>query len=1056
MIVRASVLGLLAIAGLALPCPADVVLKGGRLFDGTGAPGRVADVAIRGERIVAVGEVEPAPGDRVIDATGLAVAPGFIDLHSHSDETITKPATRDNLNYLRQGVTTVVTGNCGSGPLDASAYFRAIETQGGAGTNVIHLVPHGALRRSVLGNADARANPAELRRMAEVVDREMASGAWGMSSGLIYVPSRYGDAEELAALARVVARRGGIYASHIRDEEDGLIGAIDEAIAIGRASGCRVHISHLKANGRANWGKAAEALARIEAARAAGQAVTADQYPYVASSTSLGAMVVPDRALRGPAEEFRALASGARTGPELRREIGRNLAARDGGSSIRIARYAPRPDWAGRDLAEIAAAEGASPIDVVVEIQSRGGAQAIHFGMSEDDVRAVMREPYVATASDASAHRPGGGDRPHPRAYGTFPRKVRYALDEGVLSLEEAIRSMTGLPAEILGLVERGTIRPGAFADVVAFDPATFRDAATFERPTEYAPGVRFLFVNGRAVIDSGRFAGVRAGRVLRPQADGPADFVLKVGRVWTGDPERPRAEAIAARGGRIVAVGTAAEVGRLAGPNTKVLDRPGAFAVPGLIDAHGHIASLGSTADEIELRGLASPEAVAAKVRERIEAGPGDAWILGSNWDQSLWPGMAFPTAAVLDAVAPDRPVWLTRVDGHAAWANSEALRRAGIGRDTEAPADGQILRDADGDPTGVFVDGAMGLVARVIPPPTDEQIARRILAAQDACLAVGLTGVHDAGVGPREAEAFRRLDREGTLKLRVYGMATPPAGGEVAFVSTPPIAAKPGRRFEMRAIKLFIDGAMGSRGALMFEPYADDPHNAGLQLIDEDVLRRTTEAALRHGWQVCTHAIGDRGNALVLDAYGAALGAVPGAKDARLRVEHAQVVRRADVARFRELGVIASMQPSHAATDKRWADLRLGADSGRVRGAYAWRWFLDEGVRVAFGSDFPVEEPSPFWGLYAAVTRRDAEGRPPGGWHPDQVLTMEEALRGFTAGSAFAAFDEGRLGVLKVGLRADVTVIDRDLFEVPPEEVLGAKVLATIIEGEVAYGPE
>jgi predicted amidohydrolase YtcJ len=253
------------------------------------------------------------------------------------------------------------------------------------------------------------------------------------------------------------------------------------------------------------------------------------------------------------------------------------------------------------------------------------------------------------------------------------------------------------------------------------------------------------------------------------------------------------------------------------------------------------------------------------------------------------------------------------------------------------------------------------------------------------------------------------------------------------------------------MRAIKLFIDGAMGSRGGLLFEPYSDDPGNRGLLLIEPEVLRRTTETALRHGWQVATHAIGDRGNALVLDAYADARKAVPEARDPRLRIEHAQVVRKADVARFAALGLIASMQPSHAIDDMRWADARLGP--GRVEGAYAWRWFLDAGVPLAFGSDAPVEVVSPFYGLYAAVTRQDDRGSPAGGWHPDQKLTLDETLRAHTAGAAYAAFDDDRLGVLKTGMRADVTVVDRDLFRVDPRDLLNTEVVMTIVEGAVEY---
>jgi predicted amidohydrolase YtcJ len=711
----------------------------------------------------------------------------------------------------------------------------------------------------------------------------------------------------------------------------------------------------------------------------------------------------------------------------------------------------------GRDLAAIARAEGTTPLEVVLDIQRHGGAQAINFGMSEPDVRAIMRCDFVATASDGSSHLPGSGDQPHPRAYGTFPRKIRYALDEQVLSLEVAVRSCTTLPAQILGLPERGTLRPGAFADIVVFDPETFRDAATFDEPTKYAPGVRYLFVGGVALIAQGKptvknaVKGKLPGRALRLQTDGPADLILVARRIWTGDRARPWAQALASRGGAIVAVGSRDEAMRFKGPATTVLDRPTAFAMPGLIDAHGHVESLGASLEQVDLRGVSSLDEVARRVRARIEATPKDTWITGANWDQSLWAGGSFPTASVLDAVAPERPVWLSRVDGHAGWANSEAMRRAGIDKHTKAPADGQIIRDASGQPTGVFIDGAMSLVGRVVPSPRPEDLKRRILAAQKKILEAGLCGVHDAGISEAEAKVYRELVRSGQLRVRVYGMASPPPGREVEFVSRPPAPASPQSRFELRAIKLFIDGAMGSRGALLFEPYQDDPANKGLMLIDPRLLEAITTAALKSGWQVATHAIGDRGNALVLDAYSAALKAVVEARDPRLRIEHAQVVRKEDVHRFREMGIIASMQPSHASDDMRWADARLGPV--RVGGAYAWRWFLDEKVPLAFGSDFPVEIVNPFWGLYAAITRRDARGMPPGGWHPEHVLSLEDSLRDFTAGSARAAFAEERLGMLKTGFRADITVVDRDLFQVSPRQMLDSKVVLTVVDGEIVF---
>jgi predicted amidohydrolase YtcJ len=343
------------------------------------------------------------------------------------------------------------------------------------------------------------------------------------------------------------------------------------------------------------------------------------------------------------------------------------------------------------------------------------------------------------------------------------------------------------------------------------------------------------------------------------------------------------------------------------------------------------------------------------------------------------------------------------------------------------------------------------MTLVGRAIPPATKADLTRHFLKAQELCLKAGLTGVHDAGLSTLEIEALRDLDRGHKLRLRVYGMASLSERSAVAFVSHPPTSPRPDARFTMRAVKVFIDGAMGSRGALLFEPYSDDPGNSGLQLVDPKILESLTTEALRHGWQVCTHAIGDKGNALVLDAFAAALKAVPGAHDHRLRVEHAQVVRKADVARFKEFGVIASMQPSHAIDDMRWADARLGP--GRVEGAYAWKWFLDAGVPLAFGSDFPVEIVNPFYGIYAAITRQDEKGLPTGGWHPDQVLTLDETLRAFTAGSAYAQFAEERLGALTVGRQTDLTVVDRDLFKARPLDVLKAKVVLTVVDGEVVY---
>jgi N-acyl-D-amino-acid deacylase len=495
--------------------PRTVIIRGAMLYDGSGQPGRKGDLVLGGGRIVAVGQGKVEGEARVLDGRGLVVAPGFIDLHTHSDDPLTEPATRGNLNYLRQGVTTVVTGNCGFGPSDVAAYFKKLE-KGGVGSNVIHLVPHNAVRRGVMGNANRPPSPAELKKMRAIVEHGMKDGAWGLSTGLIYNPGTYAKTDELIALAKVAARHGGLYASHIRNESTGVLAATEEALTIGREAGLPVHISHMKASGRKVWGKAADQVALVLKARKQGQVVTADQYPYIASSTSLSAMVVPARFREGTHKDFLARLDDPDTGPRIRKAIATDLEGRQGGRDLRIASYAPRPDWQGKSLADIARIEKKNPVEVVLEIERGGGAGIVSFGMSEEDVRLIMKQDFVATASDGSARVPGA-TVPHPRSYGCFPRKIgRYAIEDGVITLEHAVRSASGLPADILRLKERGYLKAGYHADVVVFDPKTFRDRATFDRPHQYATGVVYLFVNGRCVIDNGKFTGELAGKVLR------------------------------------------------------------------------------------------------------------------------------------------------------------------------------------------------------------------------------------------------------------------------------------------------------------------------------------------------------------------------------------------------------------------------------------------------------------------------------------------------------------------------------------------------------------
>jgi N-acyl-D-aspartate/D-glutamate deacylase len=494
---------------------ADVVIRGAMLYDGSGRPGEKGDLAIRGDRLVGIGHFQIAGKPREIDGTGLIIAPGFIDLHTHSDTPLTQPATRANRCYLMQGVTTVVTGNCGAGPVDLAGYFKKLES-GGIGSNVIHQVPHNDLRRQVMGNVNRPPTTEELARMKQLLEQGLKSGAWGLSTGLYYTPGSYATTDELIELAKVAARHGGFYASHMRDEGSGLLASVTETIKIGQEAQLPVHISHLKAFGPKNWGKAADAIALINQARAKGQVVTADQYPYVASSTSLAAEMVPPQFREGSLKDFLARLADSEKGPTVRKAIQERLDSLQAGQNVKIATYKPNPSWQGKALGAIASSENKSLLDTVLEIERHEGAQVVNFSMSPEDVMLIMKQPFVATASDGSSQVPSD-TVPHPRSYGCLPRKIgRYAIEDKVISLEHAVRSCSGLPADILKLPERGYLKPGYYADVVVFDPKTFRDQASFEKPHQYATGVRYLFVNGKLAIDEGKYQNILAGKVLR------------------------------------------------------------------------------------------------------------------------------------------------------------------------------------------------------------------------------------------------------------------------------------------------------------------------------------------------------------------------------------------------------------------------------------------------------------------------------------------------------------------------------------------------------------
>ena len=496
---------------------------------------------------------------------------------------------------------------------------------------------------------------------------------------------------------------------------------------------------------------------------------------------------------------------------------------------------------------------------------------------------------------------------------------------------------------------------------------------------------------------------------------------------------------------GRVVATGDSALLADH--PDAVRIDGGGRTVLPGLIDAHGHVYSLGELQDDLNLTGSPSLAVALRSLDDYCRAHPYAKWIIGRGWNQVLWPVREFPRAKDIDAVVADRPVWLRRVDGHAGWANSTTLGIAGIDHDTPDPPGGRIVRDSTGAATGILVDKAMDLVEAHIPPPTKAEIRRRYRSAIATLVSLGLTGVHDAGITLEQAEVYLSMAADGELGMRVYAMLL--GADETLDAIDKPLRGLDADHLDIAAVKLFADGALGSRGAALLEPYSDDPENRGLPYWTKAELTPMVARANRLGFQVAVHAIGDRANRMVLDVYDEIQQGVP--SPLRNRIEHAQVIALEDIPRFAELGVIASMQPTHATSDMNMAEDRIGPE--RIRGAYAWRRLLDAGAVIASGSDFPVESPNPFLGLYAAVTRQDREGRPAGGWYADQALSRAEALHSFTLAAAYAAHQEDRVGSLEPGKWADFIVIDRDYFSVPASEIDDIRVLETWIGGKRIY---
>ena len=529
------------------------------------------------------------------------------------------------------------------------------------------------------------------------------------------------------------------------------------------------------------------------------------------------------------------------------------------------------------------------------------------------------------------------------------------------------------------------------------------------------------------------------------------ADLVIIGGKVATVDDDFSIAEAVAVQNDKIIFVGTNDNAKKYIGSKTKVMELSGELVLPGLIDSHGHLTGYGKSLEHIDLVGTKSYQEVIDLVKEKVKSVESGEWIHGRGWDQNDWDIKEFPSHQALSNITPNNPVMLSRVDGHAILVNLKAMEMAEINKSTSDPVGGKIIRDSNGLPSGIFIDNAEKLITNHVPKYSTEEIRSIIQNAANSCVEFGLTGVGDAGIPISRIDDYKYLIDNNKMPIRINAMLTDTVFSDMkGFFQKYKIDSCGNDFLRVKSVKLYADGALGSRGAALLEQYSDDPGNSGLIVTDNTHMLEICKAALESDFQVCAHAIGDKGIRTMLDVYEEALRENP-KTDHRFRIEHSQIVNLDDVSRYADLGVIPAMQPTHAVSDMPWTEDRIGPD--RVKGAYAFRSFLNEGIIIPCGSDFPIETNNPLIGIYHAVTRQDEHGNPKGGWLPEQKMTIVEAIKGYTIWAAYAAFQEDILGSIEVGKYADFTILDQDILTIEPSEILNTKPIYTIVGGKIKY---